>query len=347
MANKLITARFLSATLILSIALAACVPTTPVIGGVVQGVVYGDLNSDGVIDDSEQMSRVPDAEVLLEDCGPDQTVLTDADGKFKFENLPEGTCHVSVTKAGWIYDGSFPDLGVYPIPVASDADLPTAFSMYMAPVMDFIPTDTSMPGTPATPTFTQTPLTDPMVTPTSEDVNCRFGPGVTYASTGALMFGNTVPILGTIEGGGWWMITNPWDATATCWVGASVTTATGNIGSVPILPIPTGLVTAATVTVVGGPTIHGYCGGPNAVTFSVSITTNGPATVVYRVEIYNSAGVLIGGPGDENLVFASASTQTFDPGGAYKTDCGTFLIRLTVSSPNSVTSEYTWSVVSP
>ncbi|MRR30991.1 hypothetical protein EG834_11855 [bacterium] len=345
--------RLMGVAAILATMLAACVPVTPVIGGIVQGVVYGDLNSDGIIDDSEQTSRVPGAEVLLEDCGPDQTVLTDADGKFKFQDLPEGTCHVSVSKAGWIYDGMYPVIGVYPIPVASDADLPTAFSIYMAPVMDFIPAETSTPSGPTntptfTPTFTLTVSADPMVTPQAEDVNCRFGPGVNYASTGALKTGTTVPILGTIDGGGWWQITNPLDVTAKCWVSASVTTATGDLGTVPIVPIPTGLVTAASVSVSSGATLHGYCGGPNAVSFSASITTNGPATVVYNVEIYNnSTGALLGGPGNVTLIFSSASTQTFDPGGAFKTDCGTFLIRLTVSSPNSKTVETTWSVVSP
>lgn len=346
--------RLLCSATLLAVAVAACAPT-PVIGGIVQGVVYGDLNSDGFIDDSEQMSRVPGAEVLLEDCGPDQTVLTDIDGKFKFQNLPEGTCLVSVSKAGWIFDGMFPALDTYPIPVASDADLPTAFSIFMAPVMDFIPSNTPTPvpaatltPVPAT-TFTPSPTTstDPMVTPKTEDVNCRFGPGVSYASTGVLAFGTIVPILGTIDGGGWWQIANPLDVTAKCWVGASVTTATGGLAGIPVLPIPTGLVTAASVSVNGGPTIHGYCDGPNAVNFSVSITTNGPTTVVYRVDIYKSDGSFLNSPGDQNLAFTSASTQTFDPGGAYKTNCGNFLIRLTVSSPNSKTAEATWSVVSP
>lgn len=329
-------------------ALAACVPATPRVGGIVQGVVYGDLNSDGMIDDSEQMSRVEGAEVLLEDCGSDQTVLTDVEGRFRFENLPEGTCFVSVSKAGWIYDGMYPELDTYPIPVASDPDLPTAFSIYMSPVMDFIPTETLMDLTPTfTPTFTPTISPDPMVTPLAEDVNCRFGPGLNYSAIGGLRVGVTVPITGTIESRGWWQIVNPMDFTTNCWVSATATLATGNLDTVPVLPIPGGLVTGASVSVVNGPEIHGYCGGPNAVSFSVSITTNGPATVTYQIDIYNDDGSFRNSPGSDTLVFDSASTQTFDPGGAYKTDCGTFIIRLTVSSPNSMSAEYSWSVVSP
>jgi uncharacterized protein YraI len=349
MSNKGLVIRLSGAVVILSIVLAACIPVTPIIGGIVQGVVYGDLNSDGIIDDSEQMSRVPGAEVLLEDCGAAQTVLTDVDGKFKFENLPEGTCHVSVSKAGWIYDGMFPALEEYPIPVSSNPDLPTAFSIFMAPVMDFLPSDTPavVPAITPTLTATSTVLSAAMVTPTSEDLNCRFGPGTTFASTGALRMGNTVPILGTIDGRGWWQIDNPLAIGTKCWVSASLSTATGNLGDIPVLPIPSGLVTAATITVLGGPTIHGYCGGPNAVSFSVSITTNGPATVIYRIDIYNGDGSFRNSPGDATLTFLSASTQTFDPGGAYKTDCGNFVIKLIVSSPNSMTNEANWTVVSP
>jgi hypothetical protein len=47
-------------------------------------------------------------------------------------------------------------------------------------------------------------------------------------------------------------------------------------------------------------------------------------------------------------MIASAGTDTFDPGGAYKTDCGTnFKIKVLVTSPNNKTAQATWSVVSP
>lgn len=319
-------------------------------GGVVQGVVYGDLNGDGVIDDSEQSSRLEGATVTLADCGPTQTQLTDPEGKFHFEDLPAGTCHVSVSKGGWEYSGSYPALGVYPIPVASDPELATAFSIYMAPVMDFIPTDTPtlVPSPTLVPTNTLIPtLTAPMVTPTSEDVNCRFGPGIEYLAIGSLRMGEIVPILGTISDHSWWQISDPRNIGVLCWVKASLTTASGNLALVPELAKPTGLVTDLAVSVVGGPTIHGYCGGPNAVNFSVSVTTNGPATVKYHLEIFNGDGTLRNTTADATLNFAAFGTQTFDPGGAYKTDCGDFYVKVIVTAPNNKTAQYNWSVVSP
>lgn len=342
---------FFPVFVILLTILACSAPTaTPALGGIVKGVVYGDLNSDGVIDDSEQSSRVEGATVTLADCGPTQTQLTDADGRFNFENLPEGTCHVSVDKGGWIYSGSYPALGEYPIPVASDPDLPTAFSIYMSPVMDFIPTDTPtlVPSFTPTPTNTLIPtLSDPMVTPTSEDVNCRFGPGTEYLAIGSLRMGEIVPIRGTISDRSWWQIEDPRNIGVLCWVKAALTTASGNLALVPVLDKPTGLVTDLAVSVVGGPTIHGYCGGPNAVTFSVSITTNGPAVVKYHLEIFDGDGTLRNATADATHNFTAFGTQTFDPGGAYKTDCGNFYVKVIVTAPNSKTAQYNWSVVYP
>jgi uncharacterized protein YraI len=333
-------------------AILACnAPSSPApSGGIVQGVVYGDLNSDGDIDDSEQSSRVEGVTVTLDDCGPTQTQLTDSEGKFRFEDLPEGSCHVSVSKGGWIYIGSFPALGVYPIPVASDPDLPTAFSIYMAPVMDFIPTETPTLVPSLVPTLTSTivpTLASPMVTPTSEDVNCRFGPGTEYLAIGSLRMGEIVPIRGTISDRSWWQIEDPRNIGILCWVKAALTTASGNLALVPELAKPTGLVTDLAVSVVGGPTIHGFCGGPNAVTFSVSITTNGPATVKYHLEIFNGDGSLRNATADATLNFTAFGTQTFDPAGAYKTDCGDFYVKVIVTAPNSKTAQYNWSVVYP
>ncbi len=321
---------------------------TPAPDGIVQGVVYADLNGDGTIDDSEQMSRVDGATVTLTDCGPTQTQLTDTEGKFRFENLPTGTCHVSVSKGGWEYIGSYPALGVYPIPVASDPDLPTAFSIYMAPVMDFIPSDTPTPVITPTPTLVVTPTSAaPMVTPTSENVNCRFGPGTNYLSIGSLRLGEVVPIRGTIADRSWWQIEDPRNPGTMCWVKADLTTASGDLSLVPVLAAPSGLVTDVAVSVSGGPTIHGYCDMPNPVTFSVSITTNGPATVKYHIEIFNSDGSLRNATADETLIFSAYGTQTFDPGGAYKTNCGSFYIKVIVTSPNNKTAQYNWTVVSP
>ena len=123
-------------------------------------------------------------------------------------------------------------------------------------------------------------------------------------------------------------------------------TTSGDLSKVPILAIPSGLVTGVSVSTPA--VVHGTCGGPNPTSFQVSITTNGPAKVIYHLEIYNGDGSLRNKTDDTTLAFASADTQTFDPGGAYKTDCGNnFKIIVVVTSPNKKSGQATWSVVSP
>lgn len=89
--------------------------------GIVQGVVYAGLSQ----------SPLQGVDVTLQGCGPQQTQTTAADGAFNFNGLPAGSCTVTVFKQDWSFISSIPDLGVYPIPVASDPNLPTAFSITM------------------------------------------------------------------------------------------------------------------------------------------------------------------------------------------------------------------------
>jgi len=330
------------------IALASCVPATPAVGGIVQGAVYGDLNGSNIIDPGEGV--LEGAEVTLTDCGPNQTQVTSGDGLFNFADLPEGTCNVSVAKAGWIFSGSYPAL-TYPVPVASNPDLPTSFSLFLAPVMDFIPSDTPTAHVPTvtdTPTPASSPTSStPMVTPTADAANCRFGPGIVFSSVGGLAVGSTVPIQATIAGATWWQIESPQNPGTFCWVSAAVTNTFGNLSLVPVVPVPTGIVTSVSVSVSPGLLVHGFCGFPNNVSFQVTITTNGPATVIYHVSIYNGDGSFRNSPGDATLTFASASTQLVDPGGSYHTDCGNFFIKSIVTSPNSASAQADWTVVEP
>jgi hypothetical protein len=337
----------IAALVIGSLALSACMPRGVRLGGIVKGVVYADLNGNGAIEAGE--GPLDGAAVSLADCGPALSQTTGADGAFNFTNLPEGTCHVSVAKAGWTYTGSFPSLG-YPVPVASNPDLPTAFSMFLAPPPGYSPTATDTP-VPAGPTDTPMPTVAPtssvpMVSALDKDVNCRFGPSTKFASVGFLKVGVEVPIHGTNESHDWWQIQNPQEAAGNfCWLGGSVTRTSGDISHLAIFPIPLAFVTDVSVTLT--PVIHGFCGGPNPQWFTAHVTTNGPTNVTYHLEIYNADNSLRNKTSDASLVFASASTQDFDPGGAYKTDCGSFYIKLIVTSPNSMTGAAKWKVVEP
>jgi hypothetical protein len=352
-----ITFRIMCMTVFAGFLLASCEPATPAIGGIVQGAVYGDINGNSKIDPGEVV--LDGAEVTLVGCGPNQSQVTGVNGLFNFANLPAGTCQISVSKSGWIFSGSYPSLG-YPVPVASNPELATSFSIFMAPVINNIPTVTPPPASPTEPPtmvpsptlFSPTVDVSPtsaavMVTPKTEPANCRFGPGTSFSSIGGLNSGITVPIHATIEGMSWWQIESPQNPGTFCWVSAAVTNTFGNLALVPVVHIPTGLVTSIAVSVSSGAVLHGFCGGPNAVNFQVTITTNGPATVVYHVSIFNADGTFRNSPGDATLTFVNASTQSFDPGGAYKTDCGSYYIQAIVTSPNSLSAQADWSVVQP
>ena len=348
--------RLVLAGLVLALVQLACnVPTgiptsTPALpaGGVVKGVVYQDTNGNGSNDPGE--GPLAGVQVTLADCGALQNQLTAADGAFNFINLPAGTCHVSVLKAGWHFSGSIPSL-TYPLPVASDPNLPTAFSIFMAPDATQVPGATDTPQIVPTDTFTPqadtaTPTSSvAMLTPGTVNANCRFGPGTAFLPVGVLLLGQTVPILGKIADQTWWQIDNPSASGTTCWVSNTVVITSGDLSTVPVVAVPTGLVTKVVITTPK--VVHGVCGGPNATSFKLSITSNGPATVVYHLEIYNGDGSLRNKTSDTTLMFATADTQTFDPGGAYKTDCGNYKITAFVTSPNQMSGSASWSVVSP
>jgi len=354
MFKKVLIVRIIVAAAMLALALTACLPATPTppSTGIVKGVVYADLNGNGTIDAGE--APLDGVQVTLADCGPTLIQVTNTDGAFDFSNLPAGTCHVAVSKTDWTFSGSYPSL-TYPIPVASDPNLPTAFSIFMAPTSGVPPINTATPNPPtetpapestATATATTTPSA-PMVSANSENVNCRYGPGGEWLAVGALNAGVTVPIIGTNTARDWWAIDNPRTPGTTCWVSAAVTLTSGDTAGVPLLPMPVATVTGLSVDVAPGTIVHGTCGGPNPVNFAVTMTTDGPATVTYHLEIYNGDNSLRNKTDDANISFASASTQTFDPGGAYKTDCGDFYVKVFVTSPNSIAAQVNWSVVSP
>jgi hypothetical protein len=117
----------------------------------------------------------------------------------------------------------------------------------------------------------------------------------------------------------------------------------------PIAFISHGPVTGLAIS--GPAVIHSDCTvdeDTNPITFKISITTNAPATVTYHIEVYNSGRtMLLDQTPNTNLVFTSAATQTIDSGDMYRNDCGTFIIKLIVTAPNSMTAQTTWSVVNP
>ena len=76
-----------------------------------------------------------------------------------------------------------------------------------------------------------------------------------------------------------------------------------------------------------------YCGGPNALEFSGSITTNGATKVKYQWEV---RGDKSNTTSPETLNFNAADTKDVSGPGAYSVDCGNYSITLHVLSPNDV-----------
>lgn len=117
-------------------------------GGTIGGMVIADLNGNGVQESNEVGAE--GVEVVLKGCGSNQSQNTKPGGTFLFTNIPAGSCTLEVFKAGWGFSGSVPSVG-YPIPVASDPNLPTNLGILISPMSDSIPpepTSTVVPSVP-------------------------------------------------------------------------------------------------------------------------------------------------------------------------------------------------------
>lgn len=128
-------------------------------------------------------------------------------------------------------------------------------------------------------------VSPPYVMTKSDQAECRSGPGTAYSLIAALGMGKKAHIFATIRDQSWWEIGDPAAGQTRCWIQAGA-----------VVPIPSGLVTAL---VISGPAvIPAVCsiGLPNQVSFKISITTDGPAAVMYHTEVYHKKRILIAHP---------------------------------------------------
>jgi hypothetical protein len=100
------------------------------------------------------------------------------------------------------------------------------------------------------------------------------------------------------------------------------------------------MVTAVTITFAKS-VIHGSCTFSNTVT--VTITTNGPAMVHYKLKKYFNGGEQV--PSENDMNFAAAGSQSFQLFPALHS-CGTYGYKVIVTSPNSMTAEGSFQVFS-
>jgi hypothetical protein len=229
-------------------------------------------------------------------------------------------------------------------PIQADQGQPVGITPSPTVTPGAQPSNTPIPtiaNTP-TPTLSPTPSTA-MVTPKTEAVNCRFGPGASYQSVGGLKTGAVVPILGQNGEGNWWQIQNPNDIFNNCWVSALVTNTTGSLASVPVVPAPLAYVTLATVNTPAEISVPGCLGPIQPVVFTGTIDVNGPTTVIYHFETQQGGALPA-----HTLTFTTfgplnVSESSYTP----PVVAGTYWVKLFITAPNSLTAQASYTIVCP
>ena len=111
-----------------------------------------------------------------------------------------------------------------------------------------IATNTPIPLPTTTPTSAASSTPDSTMTPTipvvsvSLDTNCRTGPGKSYDIVGTLLTGENTKVTGKNTSSGYWIVKNPDNPSATCWLWGEYATVAGNqsnLTEVSIPPTPT------------------------------------------------------------------------------------------------------------
>jgi len=95
---------------------------------------------------------------------------------------------------------------------------------------------TATPASTATSILTPTPSV-PMVS-VSLATNCRSGPGTVYDLIGQLLVGQTAIVLGRDSTSQYWVIDNPSNPGSTCWLWGQYATVSGDISTLPVVPVP-------------------------------------------------------------------------------------------------------------
>ena len=335
----------------LTLASLACNLGTPTAtpSGTIGGIISGDTNGNGISDSGE--GGLDNVIVTLTGCGEPQTVLSGANGYFEFSDISTGVCLLEVTKGGWEFSSAAPDTG-YPMPVTVEAGKSVALSVSMRP------SDTSMTGAAtaepttssaptdapltATPDVTATPSAA-MVSPTTQDVNCRFGPSIDYAAIDALLVGDTVPIIGRTADSTWWQVEGPRYGNADCFVAANVTQTSGDLSNVPVVSAPAAFVTDVQVHV--DLQKGTYCKGPHDANITATIVTNGPTTVEYRFVINSDS--ISGVEGFYETIEINQAGETFVDMDLGLGVCGDFNVEAQVKSPNQILGKTSFSIPGP
>ncbi len=220
---------------------------------------------------------------------------------------------------------------------ADPAALDTPISSTPASTLTPVATELTLELPTATLTSTPSVL---LASPKEQPVNCRFGPGTSYAVTGALILGRQAEIIGRNADSTWWYVRNPSDPSTSCWLSADFAQTVGDVESLPVVNPPEIMVTGVQVRIDPPVMYLVACDAfPQFVLISADITASGPSTVTWHWE--SSAGVV---SPDKQVVFVVGDTKTVQD--YYQvTAVNDYRIQVQTSLPNIMTGQASFKVV--
>jgi hypothetical protein len=191
-------------------------------------------------------------------------------------------------------------------------------------------------------TTSQPSLTASLVTITStEDTNCRKGPGVMYEIIGKLLVGQTSEVVAKYQSGKFWLIKNPSNPTQECWVWNETTKVTGNVASLPEATPPATPNVTLSLTIYAIISPITYTGGcPVTVEMIGNFTVNTPIIISYQWYIgdllVSSGAVTAGAAG----TFTSSNQTTITT-----TTTNPIRLKASAGAKNITTSPIGFSII--
>lgn len=172
-----------------------------------------------------------------------------------------------------------------------------------------------------------------------QPVNCRFGPGTSYAVTGALTLGRQAEMIGKNADSTWWYVRNPTDPSTSCWLSAEFVQTVGNVDALPVVNSPEIMVTNVYVR-VDPPFINVACDAlPQVVTINVEITASGPSSVTWHWE--SNTGVV---SPEKTVLFEAGDTKWVQD--YYQVDkISDYIVTVQTTLPNIMTGQAGFRVV--
>lgn len=213
-------------------------------------------------------------------------------------------------------------------------DAPTSSLSTLTPIATETLSSFELP----TSTLTATPSVF-LASAKDQPVNCRFGPGVSYAIVGALVLGRQAEIIGRNEDSSWWYVRNPSDPSTSCWLSAEFITTVGDVQSLPVVNSPVIMVTNVQV-LVDPPVMNVACDAfPQVVTITARITASGPTTVVWHWQL--NTGFI---SPDKNVIFVAGDVKTVQD--LYQVNgVNDYIVQVQTTLPNIMTGQASFKVV--